>query len=68
MRSRLRRLADSLDAEGPPDRYGDGAAVRAVEARIAELLGVPAALFVIKGVMAQQAVLRFWTDSRRSMP
>jgi threonine aldolase len=64
MRSWLRALADTPDAAGPPDRYGDGDVVRAVEAQVAGLLGMPSALFVIKGVMAQQAVLRAWTDRR----
>ena len=64
MRAWLQTLADSPDAAGPPDRYGHGDVVREVEAQVASLLGMPSALFVIKGVMAQQAVLRTWTDRR----
>jgi threonine aldolase len=66
MRSRLRELADSPIADGPPDRYGTGTVVQALEAQVADLLGTPTALFVIKGVIAQQAVLRVWTDRRGS--
>jgi threonine aldolase len=65
MRSRLRELADAPAAAGPPDRYGSGPVVQTLEARVADLLGLPA-LFVIKGVIAQQAVLRVWTDRRRT--
>ena len=64
MRSWLRALADSPAAAGPPDRYGRGDIVRAVEAEVADRLEMSSAVFVIKGVIAQQAVLRAWTDRR----
>lgn len=64
MRSWLHALADSPAAAGPPDRYGHGEVARTVEAQVATLLGMSSAVFVIKGVIAQQAVLRTWTDRR----
>ncbi len=48
------------------DRYGDGGAVGRLEAEVAELLGTPAAVFFVSGVMAQQAALRVWCERRRS--
>ena len=66
MRAWLLELAGSPDADGPVDRYGAGAVIRELEATVAGLLGVPAACFVIKGVIAQQAALRVWTDRRAS--
>ena len=48
-----------------PDRYGDGGVVAGLEARIAALLGKPAALFLPSGTMAQQAVLRVHADQRQ---
>ena len=44
------------------DRYGERGAVAALEARVAELLGKPAAVMFPSGVMAQQATLRAWCD------
>ena len=64
MRTWLTRLADMPEADGRPDVYGSGAPVQALERRVADLLGKPAARFVIKGVIAQQAALRVWTDGR----
>lgn len=46
----------------PLDVYGQGREVQALEAEIAALLGKPAAVFVPKGVIAQQAALRVWCD------
>jgi threonine aldolase len=43
-----------------PDRYGAGGPVTALEERVAELLGTPAALFFPTGTMAQQVALRCW--------
>ncbi len=48
------------------DRYGEGGAVAAVEARVVDLLGKPAAAMFPSGTMAQQAVLRVWSDRRGS--
>ncbi|HEX5088225.1 MAG TPA: beta-eliminating lyase-related protein [Nocardioides sp.] len=48
------------------DRYGEDGAVGRLETDLAELLGKPAAVFFVSGVMAQQAVLRVWCERRRS--
>ena len=65
MRSWLIQLADRPEAEGRPDIYGKGEHIQTLERRVAELLGKPASRFVIKGVIAQQAALRAWSDLRR---
>lgn len=64
LRERLARgLADAeragYDLEEGPDFYGDGV-VRAVEQRVAGLLGTEDAAFFPTGTMAQQAALRAW--------
>ncbi|MFJ5709817.1 threonine aldolase family protein [Streptomyces sp. NPDC093105] len=60
---RLRELADWTDAAGLADAdldaYGDGL-VEALEGRVAEELGMPAAVFFPTGTMAQQVALRCW--------
>lgn len=48
------------------DYYGAGGAVEHLEARLAQLLGKEKALFFIKGVIAQQAMLRVYQDRRQS--
>jgi threonine aldolase len=62
MRDRLRALADRPEADAEADFYGRGGPVVALERRIVDLLGKPAAKWVPKGVIAQQAVLRTWTE------
>lgn len=62
MRDRLRALADRPEADGEADFYGSGGPVAEVERRVGELLGKPAAQWVPKGVIAQQAALRAWTE------
>jgi threonine aldolase len=57
-RERLRALADRPEARLAADSYGKGGAVALLEQRTADLLGKAAALFVIKGVTAQTALLR----------
>ena len=62
----LRALADTaqaLDEPGAWDRYGEHGPVAALEHRIADLLGTPAAAMFPSGVMAQQAMLRVWCDA-----
>lgn len=59
----LRELADYAEANGlDADVYGHGAAIRALEERVASLLGKPAAVFMPSGTMAQQIALRIWAD------
>ena len=48
------------------DLYGAGGVVTAVEQRVADLLGKPAAVFMPTGTMAQQIALRVHADRRDS--
>ena len=68
--AQLRALAAEADAAPADaqmwDRYGEGGAVAAVEAQVAELLGKPAAAMFPSGTMAQQSVLRVWSDRQGS--
>ncbi|MFI1713980.1 threonine aldolase family protein [Streptomyces litmocidini] len=61
--SRLRELAAWTEATGrgdaPVDMYGNGV-VEELERRVAEELGLPAAVFFPTGTMAQQVALRCW--------
>jgi len=61
------RAADLL-ATIPPDtrvdRYGDGGVVAELEAEVAAVLGLPAAVYLPSGTMAQQAVLRVHAERR----
>jgi|SRR6185312_2298381 len=56
--SALKALAEHPAAAESADMYGAGGAADLVEQRTAELLGKPAAMFFIKGMIAQMAVLR----------
>lgn len=61
------RAADLLETIAPDtavDRYGEGGVVGELEAEVAGLLGMPAALYLPSGTMAQQAVLRVHADRR----
>ncbi|MGY1827331.1 threonine aldolase family protein [Blastococcus sp. SYSU DS0541] len=61
------RPADLLATVPPgtaPDRYGEGGVVSELEAEVAELLGLPAAVYLPSGVMAQQAALRVHAERR----
>ncbi len=46
------------------DLYGEGAVVADFEARIAELLGMPAAVVMPSGTLAQMIAVRIWTERR----
>jgi threonine aldolase len=52
----------AIPAELGVDRYGKGGAVEALEARVCELLGKPAAVFMLSGTMAQQIAIRIHAD------
>jgi len=52
----------SLGDELNSDVYGAGGAVTALEARVQELLGKPAVVFMPSGTMAQQIALRIHAD------
>lgn len=65
----MRNLAAEVDLLSEPhrwDRYGDSGPVETLEREVAELLGKPAAAMFPSGIMAQQSVLRVWTDTRGS--
>ncbi len=61
-RTWLADLATSPLAELRLDVYNEGPAIALLEGEVATLLGKEAALFVHKGVVAQQMALRAWTD------
>lgn len=47
------------------DSYGDGKLITEFEAKIARVLGKPAAAFIPSGTMAQLIALRIWTERSR---
>jgi threonine aldolase len=51
-------LLATIDPDTVTDRYGEGGVVRDLEVQVASLLGLPAAVYLPSGTMAQQAVLR----------
>ncbi|MER5382134.1 beta-eliminating lyase-related protein [Streptomyces sp. NPDC002688] len=63
LRERLTWLSEAAesvcDLDGRVDMYGDGL-VETLEERVAELLGMEAAVFFPTGTMAQQVALRCW--------
>jgi threonine aldolase len=58
----LTRLVAMVEAGVEQDTYGEGHLVEDLEARVAELLGKPAAVFMPSGTMAQQIALRIWCE------
>lgn len=57
-------LLATIPSDTAVDVYGDGGAVAELETRIAALLGMPAAVYLPSGTMAQQAALRVHADRR----
>lgn len=55
-------LAASPVAELVADQYGEGPAMQLLEREVAQILGKEAAVFMHKGVIAQQIALRIWSD------
>ena len=64
MAATLRRLAERAADASAPDVYGKGERIEAFEARIAGMLGKPAALFLPSGVLAQSIALKIHCDRR----
>lgn len=62
-RETLGALANHAALACDADLYGAGGAVNLLESRTADLLGKPAAMFFIKGMIAQMSVLRAVADS-----
>jgi len=60
----LRELAGRAELKSGPDLYGSGELIAAFEARIAGMLGKPAALFLPSGVLAQSIALKIHCDRR----
>lgn len=62
----FRQLADWCEAGHiTHDLYGQGELVEGFERKIALLLGLPAAVFMPSGIMAQLAAVRVWTEAAR---
>ncbi|MEH0937420.1 threonine aldolase family protein [Micromonospora psammae] len=55
-------LRATAEPDALPDLYGEGGAVRAVERRVAELLGAGAVAFFPTGTMAQQVAMRYGAE------
>ena len=59
----LARVAEWCHAEAwHADRYADGELIELFEAKVAVLLGKPAAAFMVSGTMAQLIALRIWCE------
>jgi threonine aldolase len=65
-RDRLLELAAATGEDERFDRYGSGERIERLEARIADVLGKEAAVFMPSGTMAQPIALRIWSDRRGS--
>jgi threonine aldolase len=57
-------LLATVPADTALDRYGDGGVVTELESEVATVLGLPAAVYLPSGVMAQLSVLRVHADRR----
>jgi len=64
IRERLQQLAEHPLANEPADFYGTGGAVNLLEQRVAELLGKARAMFFMKGITAQLALLKTLTTQQ----
>jgi threonine aldolase len=62
----LRALAEQPSAAEPVDVYGTGGAPTLLERRVVKLLGKPASMFFIKGMIAQMCVLRTAAERART--
>ena len=62
LREQLNEIGRLTETWPEPDRYGEGELIESFEAEIAELLGKPAAVFLVSGTMAQCIALRVWAD------
>ena len=62
----FRQLADWCEqGQVSHDTYGRGELFQGFEAKIAALLGKPAAVFMPSGIMAQLAAVRIWGEAAR---
>jgi threonine aldolase len=63
-RARLEEIAAATAEEERNEHYGSGERIERLEARVAELLGKEAAVFMPTGTMAQPIALRIWSDRK----
>ena len=66
MRDRLAAIAEATPDDERADGYGEGERIARLEARVAELLGAEAAVFMPSGTAAQQIALRIWSERKGS--
>jgi threonine aldolase len=63
------RMSEWIRANGAvQDIYGRGDFLNAFERRVAEMLGLEAAVFMPSGTMAQQIALRIWSEEKGGRP
>jgi threonine aldolase len=62
MRDTLAALSAEAGVDEQPDVYGEGELIAGFEREVAGLLGKEAAVFLPSGTMAQQIVLRIWSE------
>lgn len=61
--TQLRAIADWVEQAGYDyDSYGEGALIADFERKIAKLLGMQAAVFMVSGKMASQVAMRIWSE------
>jgi threonine aldolase len=58
----LKEALRGVDGELESDMYGAGAIIEQFQAKMADYLGKPSAVFFPSGTMAQQIALRIWCD------
>jgi threonine aldolase len=63
-RGMLERLVEAVPDDERIDVYGEGVRAQRLEARVAELLGKEAAVFMPSGTMAQPIALRIWAERK----
>lgn len=62
----LQKMAQSQYSHYQTDFYGEGELVQILEARMAELLGKPRALFCHKGMVGQLSAIKYWTRQKET--
>ncbi|WP_046228456.1 threonine aldolase family protein [Paenibacillus dauci] len=62
----LQQAMAEIDAQTASDMYGNGPVINDFEHKMAQELGMPAAVFFPSGTMAQQIALRIWCDHQGS--
>ncbi|MBB6637206.1 threonine aldolase family protein [Cohnella thailandensis] len=63
----LKEALERVEGETASDFYGTGPLIENFQAKLADYLGKPAAVFFPSGTMAQQIALRIWCDRRGLM-